>query len=733
MEPISIAKTVSYGAFATKRVADGGDPSIIDLVYLANIGTGFAMLGASEDQSKLIPETAQEVETSHDKKQIVIQGEGVDRIYLTQGPEEIISDVTSTLNDETQKRTILTQQFVAEERYANYGNFLDVAGQIRNGEIPDMGSLFLSVIDVFDYLTLSLLRPYLIQYKLNPHLKAHIQRNITLEYTDVVTQPGMENETDNSVVSREENIEKLGILKQRTSFKETTISSNTEIRTRVEQKSQSSFLVNASEVPGNVPTIQQDHSTPILPEKEQHTKPEQIQASTGLGPNDEFPVINEKALMEQMPDRVKQSVPEDALIKLLNSAQPYAETHHSTIQSITTKSTRTDVETGSQVEHRILGWRLGWLSGINDEGTVTTSTIESFHHAVEQSLENVDLHSVRGSTGSVTPEMVDKLGGKVLREAEIELPDVKNTTIKPGEFNDGLISYAPFVGGIVHVGAKYDLGGSITKGDVFWAAMDAVEIAVLIVTLGVSSPFTALGKTIAKAGIKTTVRAGAKQVGKNVSKLGVKKASKSIAWETGQEFIESRTKKMATKNSMETAVKETGEQAVKKPGGNAVTQEVVQTAVEKTGQQVSKKGVGKASQNISERSVKEVVESTAEKGVKQTVKASSPELGKNLEKAGKSMPAPDHQAHHIVAGNEHSATNARRLLEKFKIDINSADNGVWLPSKEAAGKGTIHNGRHTGKYHAEVERRLKQAKNKEQAQEILQGISDDLANGKIPL
>jgi hypothetical protein len=592
MEPITMA--VSGGlatANVAKKVAAGGDPSIADFAFIAVVSTGFAGLGALKAQSNPTADSARmgpsapaaPVVSPTDTKLIHIKGEGVDGTYLTQGPEDVVSDVATVKSDGTLERTVLTQQFVVDARYAHIGNLLDVAAQIRNGELPDLDLILLGLIDVVDLVSLTFLRPYLMQYKVNPHLKAHIQKKTEIQFDDFVENADSEMGTDDTLVSREENIQKLGELKQRTSFKEIKTTQNTEIRTRVMQESQATYLLDASQVPGNKQTLPRvntgDGTIPATPE---YTIPEEIQSQG----NPYYPELSTvsvtKLYMNQMPDRIIQSVHPDDLAKLIDSVQAYSETHNATIQSVKTKSNRTDVTKGAQTEHAIFGWKIGRFSGENIEDSVTTSTINPTHHITEQTIEGIDLDSHRELHGAVTPDMVKKLGGTMVREAEYKAPPITTKTVNPGEFRDGLVSYAPFVGGIIHLGAKYDLAGSVTKQDVFWAAMDSVEIAVLIATLGTASPGFAAAKTAAKT--------GAKQVSKAVAKQGAKTTSKVVAKEIGQETIEAGAKKITAKQTTKTVVEETGEQAAKRVGkasAKEAVEEGTSRVAKKSGKEVS--------------------------------------------------------------------------------------------------------------------------------------------------
>ena len=108
-------------------------------------------------------------------------------------------------------------------------------------------------------------------------------------------------------------------------------------------------------------------------------------------------------------------------------------------------------------------------------------------------------------------------------------------------------------------------------------------------------------------------------------------------------------------------------------------------------------------------------------------------LGKNMEAAGMKRP-PDTAAHHIVATGDSRAQQARELLKKFKIDINDAKNGVFLPhGSESTARGTKHQKVHTGAYFMRVNSMLARAGNSEEALQVLETIRKKLLAGKFPL
>lgn len=86
------------------------------------------------------------------------------------------------------------------------------------------------------------------------------------------------------------------------------------------------------------------------------------------------------------------------------------------------------------------------------------------------------------------------------------------------------------------------------------------------------------------------------------------------------------------------------------------------------------------------------------------------------------------QAHHIVAYDDIKADPARKILDKFGIDINDIDNGVFLgaPGSNST-ESVIHNSKlHSEDYYNMVNDRLGQANSKEEALETLDGIRNQL-------
>jgi len=96
------------------------------------------------------------------------------------------------------------------------------------------------------------------------------------------------------------------------------------------------------------------------------------------------------------------------------------------------------------------------------------------------------------------------------------------------------------------------------------------------------------------------------------------------------------------------------------------------------------------------------------------------ELKKNMNRANKELAKSEgymkrawykekgSAAHHIVAGDDARAQPARDILSHYKIDVNSADNGIYLKHIDPNSKqsGAYHRVIHTNKYYEDVNKRI---------------------------
>ena len=122
-------------------------------------------------------------------------------------------------------------------------------------------------------------------------------------------------------------------------------------------------------------------------------------------------------------------------------------------------------------------------------------------------------------------------------------------------------------------------------------------------------------------------------------------------------------------------------------------------------------------------------ESSENQDSKTKSKPNSAKLRRNMVNSG--MPEPDypHAAHHIVAGGAAAAQRAREILEKYNIDINDPNNGIFLPTVRGVSEATYHRAMHTAEYYNKVIRLLEEASSQEECIAILRYIAKKLADG----
>lgn len=86
------------------------------------------------------------------------------------------------------------------------------------------------------------------------------------------------------------------------------------------------------------------------------------------------------------------------------------------------------------------------------------------------------------------------------------------------------------------------------------------------------------------------------------------------------------------------------------------------------------------------------------------------QLSAAMEKNGTPRPK-DSAAHHMVPETAKGAQPAKDILNKYGIDINGADNGVFLPNRNNTDgmSEILHNGKHPDDYISAINNRIKAA------------------------
>lgn len=112
---------------------------------------------------------------------------------------------------------------------------------------------------------------------------------------------------------------------------------------------------------------------------------------------------------------------------------------------------------------------------------------------------------------------------------------------------------------------------------------------------------------------------------------------------------------------------------------------------------------------------------------------SSKLLGQNLEASGVARPA-ETAAHHIVAGGAEAAAPARGVLTQYGIDVNTAENGVFLPSNTGSLNpfgAAVHSTLHTGSYYESVNELLLGATSRSEVMDSLAFLREGLLGGGL--
>ncbi len=91
-------------------------------------------------------------------------------------------------------------------------------------------------------------------------------------------------------------------------------------------------------------------------------------------------------------------------------------------------------------------------------------------------------------------------------------------------------------------------------------------------------------------------------------------------------------------------------------------------------------------------------------------------------------------AHHVIEGSDKAALKSRDILKKFDIDINAAENGIFLPDgPNSIYKGSRHITSHTEAYSNYVYNKIKDSKSKSDLISSLMEIKHELYSGKLNL
>lgn len=270
-----------------------------------------------------------------------------------------------------------------------------------------------------------------------------------------------------------------------------------------------------------------------------------------------------------------------------------------------TIKTVTDIEE-SKNHWRIFGWNSKKLLG---EATVTTTTPTVTTQTYVKDLELSKGHNIFDAFGMPEEKLLAK--GATILNADNSVEVAHGKSLKERSFEEGKISYVPFVGGIGHLASKSMLGGGVSCSDVFWAAMDVVEI--VTTTMAIVAAVPSGGATIAAQAEATAAKTAAKAAAKTTAKAIAKGTSKAVV---------KGTPKALAKGTTKAVIKGTV-----KIGGKQTSKMLAQTTakhVTKTTGRVAIKGAGKAgAKAVGEATVRSTVKVSSKAGAKAVARAGS--------------------------------------------------------------------------------------------------------------
>ena len=257
---------------------------------------------------------------------------------------------------------------------------------------------------------------------------------------------------------------------------------------------------------------------------------------------------------------------------------------------VTTTTVKDIVE--SKTHWNFFGWNAAGFLGENIKTEITpTVTTETYIDGIELAAGQDIFSNLNATKDTLVAQ-----GGRIADHSS-DIRTEQQTTITQCSFEEGTISYVPFVGGLGHLASKAGLGGELTLQDAFWAAADVAEIATTVIAIAAAAPTAGVSvatqvvattaktaaKVAAKAAIKAAAKTAVKTSGKAVVKGAIHIAGKSSA------MLAAKT---STNNLAGIVVKQTGRIALKN-GGHAGAK----AAVAKSGSIVRYKNLPKSNGN----------------------------------------------------------------------------------------------------------------------------------------
>ncbi|HMM38564.1 MAG TPA: DNA/RNA non-specific endonuclease [Desulfovibrio sp.] len=183
---VGLGASIQAGVSIGSKVVQGENPSLADATALVRSGVAaqgsgpsvwnpppasreFAANAPSNDVTTSVTDDLF-LQAQLDKFSPVHQKEQIangDK-YITLSAE-VVSNETVSVQGGT-RQTIGMKQQVVEQRYLDHGNIMDFVAALRAGQTPTLDAALLALVDCLDALTLNMLRPMLLHWKLDSHV-----------------------------------------------------------------------------------------------------------------------------------------------------------------------------------------------------------------------------------------------------------------------------------------------------------------------------------------------------------------------------------------------------------------------------------------------------------------------------------------------------------------------------------------------------------------------------------
>lgn len=152
---------VRSGAAAQRSGSSVGSPPPTSVESAANATSNSVTISVSDDP--FLQAQLDKFSPVHQKEQIA----NCDK-YITLGAEVVSNETISVQGG--MRQTLGIEQQVVEQRYLDHGNLTDFVAALRAGQTPTLDAAFLALVDCVDALTLNMLRPILLHWKLDSHV-----------------------------------------------------------------------------------------------------------------------------------------------------------------------------------------------------------------------------------------------------------------------------------------------------------------------------------------------------------------------------------------------------------------------------------------------------------------------------------------------------------------------------------------------------------------------------------